>query len=72
MAKKPHTVEFYECEHEGDLDIYCDDLRASGANIGETSINADAEIGKVTFTVEGDWSKFVTAFKKTESFDFLN
>ena len=71
MAKRA-TVEFYECEHNGDLNMYCDDLRKCGANIERTEINEYAEVGQVTFTVEGDWSAFVTAFKETEAYDFLN
>ena len=70
---KTETVEFYECEHEGDLDRYVDDLLASGFSVSDSSVCEDAEIGSVTVSApEAEWDKCSAKFQKTSSHAFLN
>ena len=65
------TLEFYECEHQGDLDHYTDDVLSCGASIIKKEINYEAEIGKVLIEVN-DSKLFWNKFKETESYEFLN
>jgi len=68
-----YRIEFYECEHEGDLDDYCHDLRKSGATIVGTSVNHRAEIGYVRFRVkDDDYEAFFAKFKQTDAYEFIN
>jgi hypothetical protein len=60
---------FHECEHNGDLDGYIRDLGRSGARVLRSALNEDAEEGVVQVEVE-DRTKFVEAFKQTDSFEF--
>lgn len=65
------TVQFYECEHQGDLDHYLDDLTSCGASIIKKEINYEAEIGEVLIEVN-DSKLFWNKFKETDSYEFLN
>ena len=64
-----HEIEFYECEHDGDLNNYISDLQESGASVIDSNINHEAEIGHVTIEVE-DYEAFLEKFKETDSIDF--
>ena len=67
--KNRFEVQFDECEHEGDLEEYVNDLQESGAEIIDHNINYDAECGYVTIEVS-DTKDFISKFKQTNSFDF--
>ena len=62
-------VTFGECEHNGDLDNYIEDLQSSGAKISESVVDVDSEEGKVTVEVE-NFSTFLLKFKTTDSYGF--
>lgn len=68
---KTITLTFYECEHEGDLDNYADDVRECGGKVIDSEINEDAEIGRLTVQVE-DKATFLAKFKETDAAQFLN
>ena len=65
------TISFYECEHDGDLEDYVDDVVESGGKIVSSEINEEAEIGRVTVEVE-DREAFFEKFKKTDAYCFIN
>jgi hypothetical protein len=65
------TFEFYECEHEGDLQNYTNDIIKCGGTIQYNDVDYDREIGTVKFTVK-DWKSFWEDFKQTETYEFLN
>jgi hypothetical protein len=63
------SLEFYECEHNGDLDNYIEDIESCGGCVINSSINLEAEIGYVMIEHSPDfWDKF----KETDAFNFLN
>lgn len=68
---KTITLEFYECEHQGDLDNYLYDVRQSGGKIISERINYEAEIGIVAAEVQDD-KEFWRLFKETEAYNWLN
>jgi len=63
-------VTFSECEHDGDMDNYADDIRACGGRIISTSVDSDAEEGTAIFEVD-DKPAFVEKFKKTNAWEFV-
>ena len=67
------TLHFGECEHVEDLDNYLDDVRNSGATVISKLVDHDNEEGTATITVPDDQrDNFWIAFKKTESYDYMN
>jgi hypothetical protein len=66
MSKQ--TITFSECEHEGDVENYKQDLIKSGATILEVTPNFDEE--EVTIVIEVD-KYFTDEFKKTDSYNFI-
>ena len=68
------TLEFYECEHDGDVRRICEDLESCGANIVSTSLNQETEIATITFKIKENSSMaaFRRAFQQTESYGFIN
>ena len=64
-------LSFGECEHEGDMNTYIDDLHKSGASVLEYEIDEDEEEGTVQIVID-DLSEFLAKFRKTESFGFCN
>lgn len=62
-------VHFYECEHDGDLDNYANDLMESGATVVSSSCNHEAETGIIVIEVS-DFASFINKFKETDSFGF--
>ncbi len=64
-------LEFYECEHSGDLEMYIADVRNCGARIIKQSVDCDAELGYLTIEVR-DEKEFWNEFKETDSYGFLN
>lgn len=66
-----HTITFSECEHDGDLDRYKDDLRESGATILGSTINHDAEEGSVQVEI-ADKKAFLLHFQMTDSYEMSN
>jgi len=65
------TLEFYECEHSGDLDNYVSDMLDCGATILSSSVDTEDEIGYVRFEVD-DIETFMFKFKDTEAYEFVN
>jgi len=63
------TILFSECEHNGDLDTYIEDLGNSGATILSSEVNGDSEEGRVEIQVE-DTKEFLKKFKETDSYGF--
>jgi hypothetical protein len=68
---KTLTLEFYECEHGGDLNNYMEDIIECGGKIIDSDIDYEAEIGEVVVEVE-DEKAFNKLFEETDSYDFLN
>lgn len=62
------TLIFSECEHEGDLRNYEDDLRDSGATIISSECNYEAETGTIEIEIDDkDYKSFVEKFNETDS-----
>jgi translation elongation factor EF-Ts len=66
-----HTIHFSECEHEGDLDHYKDDLREAGATIISSEINHDAEEGSVVVEIK-DKKAFLLHYQMMDSYELSN
>lgn len=66
---KTITLNFHECEHEGDLDYYLDDIREAGGNAVSWELNYEAETAEVKVEVE-DVKEFLIKFKETDGCDF--
>ena len=67
------TLEFYECEHEGDMEMYTNDLEASGFSTGRIEINHEAETGSVEISAPKDqWKECLEKFKLTDAYGYLN
>lgn len=64
-------IEFYECEHDGDLDGYIKDINASGGKVIESRVDHEEETGYVVVEVT-DKEAFWAAFKQTSSYGFIN
>lgn len=62
------TIIFDECEHDGDLHHYLNDLIQSGAKIISYSSNNDCETGNVFVSIE-NYELFITKFKETDSYE---
>lgn len=60
-------IEFTECEHDGDLDNYIQDIESSGGCVINSTVNYLAEIGIVSVECESD---FFDKFKETDSYEF--
>jgi hypothetical protein len=63
-------VTFSECEHDGDMDNYTDDIVKCGGRIISTSVDPDAEEGVAIFEVD-DKPAFVEKFKQTDAWQFI-
>lgn len=61
---------FYECEHNGDLDRYKDDIVKCGGKIISAVINDEEEEGTIVFEVP-DKPSFIEKFKLTDSWQFV-
>lgn len=70
MSRTLH-LRFYECEHQGDLQTYLEDLRSAGAAILAHQLEPDVEEAVVRIQVE-DFPAFKTAFQQTDSADFCD
>lgn len=67
------SIEFYECEHGGDLDNYLSDMRECGATIISSHVDYEDEIGYVIYEVDEDnMEDFINKFIETESYEFAN
>ena len=64
-------IDFYECEHNGDLDNYIEDMVSCGAKIISRELDYDGEVGSVEFEVV-DMKEFMSKFEETDSYDFVN
>jgi len=60
---------FYECEHEGDLGNYKEDVRDSGGKILNSGLNYEAETGWLEVEID---DKFWERFKQTNSYGYIN
>ena len=66
-----YKIALCECEHNGDLDAYCDDIIYCGGTIeGAWLSEEDYEIGFIEFTVK-DRESFLNKFKNTETYLFV-
>jgi len=63
-------ITFTECEHNGDLENYADDVRNSGGTIVQSSVDTDAEEGTMIVEVN-DKAEFVAKFKETDAYQFV-
>jgi len=63
------TISFTECEHNGDLDNYVQDLISSGAKVISSEVNPSEEMGYVRVSI-GDKTQFMKQFMETDSYDF--
>lgn len=64
-------LEFYECEHDGDLNYYIGDITDCGGKYLSGRVDHDREIGWVTVEVK-DKREFWNKFKQTDAYGFLN
>lgn len=64
------TINFYECEHNGDLDNYKDNVRESGGDILNSGLDYEAEIGWVKVQVD-NIEDFKEKLSKTDAWDFI-
>jgi len=64
------NIYFYECEHNGDLDNYKEDVRASGGDILNSGLDYEAETGWLKVRVE-DKEAFMKKFAETDAYDFM-
>jgi hypothetical protein len=64
------TVTFSECEHDGDLDNYKEDIIKCGGKILSSSLDSDEETGTVVFEVE-DKIIFRNKFIDTDTWEFV-
>ena len=67
---KTFNLAFYECEHNGDLEMYIDDIKASGGKVIESRVDFDDETGYVTVEAADYWD-FTQKFKETEAYCFI-
>ena len=65
------SITFSECEHDGDLENYKEDLRTSGAIVKRSRVNEEEETGEIIVEVE-DRVAFFDKFKETEGYEFSN
>jgi hypothetical protein len=65
------TILFTECEHNGDLQNYIEDLEFSGADIILSEVNSSEEEGTVIIEIT-DFENFKGRFKLTDSYDFAS
>ena len=63
------TLHFHECEHQGDLDNYLNDLMDSSATILTSEINYDEETAEVVVEVVA-YGIFLNIFEDTDSYEF--
>ena len=63
------NIYFSECEHEGDLDNYADDIRKADGIVISSSLDTGSEEGRITVETS-DFKSFLERFKQTESYDF--
>lgn len=63
------TILFTECEHNGDLQNYIEDLELAGAKIIQEIPDFDAEEARVIIEVE-NIENFKIAYMVTDSYDF--
>jgi hypothetical protein len=61
---------FTECEHNGDLENYSDDVRKAGGTIISSRVDPEAEEGYMTLEVD-DEAEFWDKFNKTDASDFV-
>lgn len=61
-------LSFYECEHNGDLEMYVEDVEISGGVIEDTHVDMLNETGTIECNISNDfWHKF----KTTSAYEFL-
>jgi len=63
------NVQFTECEHEGDLSNYIDDINASGGEVLQQVFNYNEETADLVISVD-DMEDFTFRYRKTESAGF--
>ena len=68
---KTFTMTFYECEHQGDLSRYLEELRRCGATVLGYAIDSQTEEGVARIEVP-DFRAFRTAWEQTDSSDFAD
>ena len=64
-------LRFYECEHQGDLNTYLDDVRACGGQVLQSQLSEDDEEGVAQIQVT-DFPAFKKAFQQTDAADFAD
>jgi predicted enzyme related to lactoylglutathione lyase len=67
---KRTTIYFSECEHNGDLDEYIEDIEKSGGKVIHAAINTEEETAMCQVDIIDD--DFAERFKKTNAYDFSN
>lgn len=65
------VINFDECEHTGDMDMYYGDIQDAGgkADWNSITIDHDAETGSIEVEVD-DIKDFTAKFSKTDAADF--
>lgn len=67
MKKK--ILQFFECEHRGDLDNYIGDIVRCGGQVLSSVVYPDEEMGIVVAMVD---PTFIGKFNETDAFQFLD
>ena len=63
------NMHFSECEHQGDLDWYIEDINNSGGEVASSEINHEAETAEVVVCVD-DMEDFTFRYRQTNSAGF--
>jgi len=72
MATKTYVLRFSECEHDGDLDNYKNDIINSGGKIVDSGIFYEEETGWVKVEIDTNgYNDFMTKFKQTDAYGFM-
>jgi hypothetical protein len=67
---KTYTLRFSECEHQGDLENYKNDIQNSGGVILDSGVDSDNEEGWIKTSIE-DKDAFMLKFKQTDAYEFM-
>ena len=65
------TLYFTECEHNGDLQNYIEDIQLSGGRIIDTDIDIHEETCSIKFEFDNK-DEFLKNFMVTDSYEFSN
>lgn len=71
MGKELITIYFSECEHQGDLDNYIEDIENCNGHVSDYIFDHDNETAECIVEVI-DESIFLSEFENTDSYGFFH